>query len=236
MSSRASDLGFSDPDDGAADVTFTVSSQVAGTILVNGEPATSFTGQQLAAGLVAFQHDGSETTAASFNVQVEDGNEDGSTPVASTFNFTVTSTNVPPTLTGDLAATVAEGGLYVITGSDLGFSDPDDGAADVTFTVSSQVAGTILVNGVPATSFTGQQLAAGLVAFQHDGSETTAASFNVQVEDGNEDGSTPVASTFNFTVTPVNDAPALTGDLAATVAEGGLYVITGKRSWVQRSR
>ena len=64
--------------------------------------------------------------------------------------------------------------------------------------------------------------------------ETTAASFKVSVEDGNEDGSAPVAQTFNFTVTPVNDPPVLTGDLTATVAEGGSYVITGGRSWLQR--
>ncbi|WP_032549114.1 cadherin-like domain-containing protein, partial [Vibrio crassostreae] len=73
--------------------------------------------------------------------------------------------------------------------------------------------GTILVNGVASSSFTVAQLAAGKVTFKHDGSETTSASFDINVEDGNEDGSTPVDSTFNLTVTPVNDAPELTGDL-----------------------
>ena len=61
------------------------------------------------------------------------------------------------------------------------------------------------MNGAAATTFTGAQLAAGLVSFQHDGSETTAASFQVTVEDGNEDGSTPTPATFNLTVTAVND-------------------------------
>ncbi|MCC5526821.1 hypothetical protein [Vibrio lentus] len=69
------------------------------------------------------------------------------------------------------------------------------------------------------------QLAAGEVTFKHDGSETTSASFDVNVEDGNEDGSTPVDSTFNLTVTPVNDAPELTGDLSAEVDEAGSYTI-----------
>src|SRR5262245_2967586 len=52
-------------------------------------------------------------------------------------------TNVPPVLTGDLAASVAEGGSYVIRSADLGFSDPDDVASGVTFTVSNPINGTV---------------------------------------------------------------------------------------------
>ncbi len=222
----AADLGFTDPDNVAAAETFTVSALANGTVLVNGVAATSFTGTQLAAGQVSFQHNGSETTSASFLVNVEDGNQDGSVPVNSTFNFSVTPVNDPPALTGDLSATVLEGGTYVLTAADLGFTDPDNVAAAETFTVSALANGTVLVNGVAATSFTGTQLAAGQVSFQHNGSETTSASFLVNVEDGNQDGSVPANSTFNFSVTPVNDPPALTGDLSATVLEGGTYVLT----------
>ena len=221
----AADLGFTDADDVAADVTFTVSSLVNGTVLVDGVAATTFTGTQLADGLVTFVHNGGETTAASFNVVVEDGNEDSSTPVASTFNFTVTAANDAPVLTGDLAATMLEAGSYALVAADLGYSDADDVDADVTFTVSSLLNGTVLVNGVAASSFTGTQLTDGLVTFSHNGSETTTASFNIVVEDGNEDSSAPVASTFNFAVTAVNDAPVLSGDLAATVLEGGSYTL-----------
>ncbi|MDX0196821.1 hypothetical protein GOC06_25730, partial [Sinorhizobium meliloti] len=110
--------------------------------------------------------------------------------------------NDAPTLTGDLKATVAEGGTYKLTMADLGYSDPDDTAAGVGFTVSSAVNGSVLVNGSVAASFTAAQLAAGLVSFRHNGSETTAASFRVAVEDGNEDNSAPTPATFNFTVNP----------------------------------
>jgi VCBS repeat-containing protein len=126
--------------------------------------------------------------------------------------ITVTGVNEPPAITGDLTATVAEGGAYVLTGADLGFSDPDDAAGDVTFTVSNQVSGTVLVAGIAATTFTGAQLAAGDVSFAHDGSETGAASFDVTVEDGDEDGSTPTPSTFNFTVPESNDPPVAADD------------------------
>ncbi|NPC58853.1 beta strand repeat-containing protein, partial [Caenimonas soli] len=220
------DLNYTDPDDNAAGVTFTVTDQINGTLKVGGVAATSFTGTQLVAGDVTFLHDGSETLTASFKVSVEDGNEDASTPTQSTFNFTVNPVNDAPVLTGDLAATVDEGASYTITTTDLNYTDPDDNAAGVTFTVTDQVNGTVKVGGVAATSFTGTQLAAGDVTFLHDGSETLAASFKVSVEDGNEDASTPTQSTFNFTVNPVNDAPVLTGDLAATVDEGASYTIT----------
>jgi hypothetical protein len=220
------DLGWSDPDDSASGVTFSISSQVNGTLRVNGVAATSFTGQQLLNGLVTFEHNGSETTSASFLVSVDDGNEDGSAPTASTFNFTVTPVNDAPVLTGNLSATVLEGGSYVLTAADLGWSDPDDSASDVNFTVSNLANGTLKVNGAAASSFTGQQLVAGLVTFEHDGSETSSASFQVSVEDGNEDGSAPLASAFNFAVTPVNDAPVLTGDLSAAMLEGGSYTLT----------
>jgi VCBS repeat-containing protein len=219
------DLNFADPDDAAADVTFSAAAITNGTLQVNGVAASTFTGAELAAGQVRFIHDGTATSTASFQIAVEDGNEDGSAPVSAPFTFNVAPINVAPVITGDLAATVLEGGAYTITTADLNFSDADDVAAGVSFSVSGATNGAVRVNGVAATSFTGTQLAAGQVSFLHNGSETTSATFQVTVEDGNEDGSTPVASTFNFTVTPVNDAPVLTGDRTATVAEGGIYTI-----------
>ena len=228
----ASDLGFTDADDD--EVTFTVSAASNGQVFVGTTAVTSFTSSQLAAGQVSFVHNGGETTTASFAVSVEDGNEDGSTPPASTFNLTVTPANDPPVLTGDLAATVPEGGSYVLTASDLGFTDADDD--EVTFTVSAASNGQVFVGTTAVTSFTSSQLAAGQVSFVHNGSETTTASFAVSVEDGNEDGSTPPASTFNLTVTPANDPPVLTGDLAATVPEGGSYVAHRLRPRLHRCR
>ncbi|WP_421577441.1 cadherin-like domain-containing protein, partial [Shinella sp. M31] len=138
----AADLGFSDADDGATGVRFTASSVVNGTLLVAGKAATSFTAADIAAGRVTFRHDGSETLKASFKVLVEDGNEDGSAPASLPFILTVTPVNDAPKLTGDLKATVSEGGIYTLTAADLGFSDADDGATGVRFTASSVVNGT----------------------------------------------------------------------------------------------
>ncbi|ACB35993.1 outer membrane adhesin like protein [Leptothrix cholodnii SP-6] len=146
-------------------------------------------------------------------------------------NSSVTAVNDAPLLTGDLAASVAVGNRYTITSGDLGYTDPDDGNADITFTVSALGNGSIEVDGTSATQFTGTQLAAGQVRFVHDGSNTTSASFSVRVEDGNEDSSTPADSTFNLIVTPVNVAPVITshgGDATASVnyAENGSTAVT----------
>ncbi|MFI0845883.1 beta strand repeat-containing protein [Mesorhizobium sp. IMUNJ 23232] len=153
------------------------------------------------------------TADRSITVTVNDGETNSNTATAT---IHVTATNDAPTLTGDLSAAVGEGASYVITTTDLNFSDPDDVAAGVTFTVSSQVSGTVLVNGSAATTFTGTQLAGGLVSFLHNGSEGPAASFSVSVEDGNEDVSAPVASTFNFTVNNTDDPGVAQNDAVAT--------------------
>ena len=105
---------------------------------------------------------------------------------------------------------------YLLTAEDLGFIDPDDDTAGVTFTVSDPVNGVVLVNGAQATSFTAQQVIDDEVAFQHDGSETNAASFDVTIDDGNEDASPPPdPQTFSLSVTPSNDAPILQSALRA---------------------
>ncbi|WP_246395257.1 cadherin-like domain-containing protein [Afipia massiliensis] len=86
-----------------------------------------------------------------------------------------------------------------MTTNDLNASDPDDATSN--FLVSNLQHGTIKVNGTVATTFTQADVAAGRVTFAQDGSANTSASFSVTVEDGNEDHSTPVASTFHFDVT-----------------------------------
>ncbi|MEQ1951725.1 cadherin-like domain-containing protein [Mesorhizobium yinganensis] len=157
--------------------------------------------------------DAPNTADRSITVTVNDGEVNSNTATAT---IHLTATNDAPVLTGDLSATVGEGASYAITTTDLNFTDPDDIAAGVTFTVSNQVNGTVLVNGIAATTFTGAQLAGGLVSFLHDGSEGPAASFSVSVEDGNEDASVPVASTFNFTVNNVDDPGVAQDDVFIT--------------------
>ena len=225
-----SDIFYLDPDDGPAGVTFTISNLDNGYVRRDGTAVSKFTAEELAAGRITYWHDGTEPVG-SFRVSVEDGNEDGSTPVPQTFVFSIGSgtVNVAPTLTGDLKGTVTSGGTYAIGQTDLYYTDPDDTAADVAFTVSSVSGGTVLVGGVAATSFTPAQLTAGQVSFRHNGT-STEPSFSVTVEDGNEDGSAPMARSFVIEVTGggtgTNVAPTLTGDLTAAIANASTYQLT----------
>ena len=62
----------------------------------------------------------------------------------------------------------------------------------MTFTVSNlDSALTLTVNGASQSTFTGTQLNAGQVRFTHSGVEDDSATFDVNVEDGNEDSSAP---------------------------------------------
>ncbi len=124
--------------------------------------------------------------------------DNSSASVSRDFAVSIAAVNDKPALTGSLAASVGVGLSHILTTQELSFADPDDGAADVTFTVANQQNGSLQVAGNAATSFTGQQLTNGQVSFVHDGSSTLSAGFTVAVEDGNEDGSAPVADTFEF--------------------------------------
>ncbi|MCW8965022.1 MAG: DUF4347 domain-containing protein, partial [Gammaproteobacteria bacterium] len=66
------------------------------------------------------------------------------------FRVSEVTGNTPPVLTGDLTAMVDEAGTYTILAADLGYTDPDDGDAGVTFTTSSATNGKIQVGGVDA--------------------------------------------------------------------------------------
>ncbi|MBT5488368.1 MAG: cadherin-like domain-containing protein, partial [Halieaceae bacterium] len=150
------------------------------------------------------------------------------------YSFTVVDPNAnnPPAITGDLAVSVAEGGTVYLTSSDLNYSDvdSDDSASDgtVKYFVSANASnGTLETysNGGGWEAFTTSATSgrwankttqegpdgAGTtrMRYTHDGSETTSASFQIYVEDGNEDSSTPTSSTVNITVSAVNDAPTL---------------------------
>ena len=130
------------------------------------------------------------------------------------------SLNKAPTLTGDLALTVAKGAKTILTSTELGYTDPDDVSTVIKYAVSNLAAGTVLVDNVAATSFTHADLVGGKVAFQHDGSNTSG-SFDVAVDDGNQDASTPTASLFNVRLSTAGPETQLVSLNAAGTAASG---------------
>ena len=176
-----------------------MSSPVNGSVRVGGVAVTSFTGTQLSAGQVSFVHNGSETLTASFQVAVEDGNEDGSTPMAQTFN-----------LDGDRGQRRA--------GSDRRSRGDGERGRQLRHYRASILATAILttcgrrhLHGVePGQRLGPGQRRRGDFLHRHAARRRPGelraqrlgditASFQVAVEDGNEDGSTPMAQTFNLT-------------------------------------
>ncbi|NJR70607.1 MAG: hypothetical protein HC771_19690 [Synechococcales cyanobacterium CRU_2_2] len=105
---------------------------------------------------------------------------------------------------------IAEGGAVVLTEANLKAVDSNDGANELTFTVSSITGGQFEVVGLAGnavTSFTQQQVNASQIRFVHDGGEV-APSYTVVVKDNEQTPNTTTPSVVTIgTFTKVNDAP-----------------------------
>ena len=159
-------------------------------------------------------------------MSVEDGNEDSSVPASQVFTVTITPQNDPPALSGDYSATFDEGTSYTLTTTDLFYTDVDDNNDGVTLRPAASPMCLFRSMEVIPTALRALSLVSGQVDVTHDDSQTTSASFNVVVEDGNEDSSAPTPQAFSITIDPVNDPPALSGDYAASFNEGASYTLT----------
>lgn len=94
--------------------------------------------------------------------------------------------NVPPSVAGDLDLSVYKGRSVRITTSDLTAIDPDDKAANLTFSVSNASNGFVTFSsapGLPITTFTQADLESGKVLFAHDGTNSDTARFDIIVAD-----------------------------------------------------
>ncbi len=145
----------------------------------------------------------------------------------STYSLGVSVNNLPILVTNS-PLTVNEESSVSIGSSVLSVIDPDNTAAQITYSLNSLPAnGTLLVNGAAAiagTTFTQADLNDGTrIRYVHNGSETTSDRFIFAVSDGA--GGTLNASTFSISVTPVNDPPRLATNLGLTLSEGEESII-----------
>ncbi len=94
--------------------------------------------------------------------------------------------NIPPEIAGDLQVSVRRGKAVLITTLDLTAVDPDDGAEQLTYTVSNETNGHVAMASAPGTkisNFTQADLEANRIVFQHNGQGGNSASFDVVVRD-----------------------------------------------------
>jgi len=249
-------LQVTDQDNTAAELTFTV-----GTVTVNGSlwidtdengaidgeesvlgAAGTFTQADIDSGLLAYLHDGTETSSDSFTFTVSDG--EGGTIDSTTFSIAVVEVNDIPVLITNEGLTVDEADSGIIDNALLQVTDNDHTAAALTFTLKTvTVNGTLWLDADGSGTINGEETALnardtftqadidnGILEYQHDGSETTSDSLIFTVSDGadNPEG-TIDDTTFAITVVPVNDEPVLARNEGLTVNEGATGIITDQK-------
>lgn len=176
-------------------------------------PVESFTQQDLNNGDIVFLQDGSETVP-SFDITVTDPDGGSFTEAA---KVKLVPVNDAPVLTTNQFQ-IQEGGTVILTTDNLSAADPDNGPADLVFSVAGLVAGQGRFDvdsdgdGVfdleNANKFTLAQVAGGQVRFVDDGDETPPA-FTISVSDG-QLATAPQAAKVQFT--GVNDPPDAVDD------------------------
>ena len=224
-----SELDGFDPDDVGIELTWTInniSSHIdvrrSGASLGNGD---TFTQADLDNGTLTIVHDGSENFSAGFDVTLQDGGQDGTVPVNASVTVTITPVNESPVLVTNTGTSVNEGATKTITSAMLSFSDVDDVATGLSYTVSNLSGGVVKVSGSAQMSFTQDDIDNNRVTFEHDGGEGASAGFDYALADGLEDDVTAITGTFAITVNAVNDAPDLTNN-GVTLNEGASATIT----------
>ncbi|MDD3019157.1 MAG: cadherin-like domain-containing protein [Comamonas sp.] len=199
------------------------------------DPANGVSAENMQLGLRAVQYVNSSQNPTVGNravtVSVADVQNAG---VSAKTILAVVPMNDAPVIGGDRAATIAEGGSYLFTTTDLNPTDVDDDPSTLIYRISTidtkgaTTNGTLFRDanrnneidagekiGLGAT-FTQADVASGLIKYQHGGDDNTADAFGFQLEDGLENGVTAPQATFSLTVTPTNDAPTLTTASTAT--------------------
>ena len=151
-------------------------------------------------GTITYTHDGSETTSDSYTYTISDDNGGSDSGVVF---ITVTPVNDAPVANDD-SATTMEGGSIT---TDVLLNDMD--AEMATLTVTGATPGN---NGFTSVN------SDGTITYTPNPNFNGTDTFSYTIAD--DDGATDSAIVF-ITVTPVNDAPVVTGNPDATTDEGG---------------
>ncbi|KHT31972.1 putative Ig domain-containing protein [Pectobacterium carotovorum] len=136
--------------------------------------------------------------------------------VSTTFGLTVTNVNDAPVVSGTIAAqSIAQGGSLSVTVPAGTFTDPDGDTLTLSATLADGTALPAWLSFNPATgTFSGTPA----------NGDVGSLTIKVTATDGS---SASVSTTFGLTVTNVNDAPVVSGTIAAqSIAQGGSLSVT----------
>jgi hypothetical protein len=188
-------------DEASQNLTFLVSvTGTTGNLAFTSAPAINS-----ATGALTFTSASNTNGTATIQVVLQD-NGSGTPPNINTsatqsFTIDVAAVNDEQILATNNGLTLDRGTTAVIATSLLETGDVDDIPADLVYTVTSiPNHGALLVSGMAATQFTQQQINAGLVSFQHDGTATLNDNFGFTVDDGEGSSS---SATFQITIRPL---------------------------------
>ena len=226
------ELRFDDDVQPATSVSYTITTGPAhGQLELTTDPGnavTSFTQDDIDNNRVVYVHDGSNTISDTFNFSVDDGQ--GNSLAGQTFSITVTPVdNDAPVVVNNTGSIAIEGGSDTLITAELLFTDSEQPATSVTYTVTGGLANGQLElttgPGVAVTSFTQDDIDNNRVVYVHDGSNTISDTFNFSVDDGQ--GNTLAGQSFSIIVTAVDDdAPFQLINTGSTVNEGGTDTIS----------
>ncbi|MFP4475735.1 MAG: beta strand repeat-containing protein [Desulfatibacillaceae bacterium] len=183
------------------------------TITGNGTADMTITGtltnvNQTLASLVYAPQPGTGHFTDTITISVTDNGHSGAGGARVTTVDVDVFVNDVPTVSTNLGLTLDEGATAGITNARLAVVDNDNTPAEVVFTVTDAPDnGQVLLDGSPLSAgdtFTQADVDNNLVAYAHDGTETTSDSFAYSVRDTR--GATETGF-FTITINPVNDAP-----------------------------
>lgn len=163
-------------------------------------------------GLITWTPVNGDATSGLVTVTVSDGKEDGTVDAVQNFTVSVTAENDPPVITPGATTTATEDIPYTYQMQVVDVDDTNNGT-DITFTLTNAPTGT----GSAQMTVS----ATGLISWTPAEGTLTSGAVTMTVEDGNEDSSTPTVGNngveiLTITVTPVNDSPVITSNVAVT--------------------
>ena len=222
------DLIATDADNPASDFTYQWLGASNGVIEVSGivlPVGDEFTHSQLVAGSISFRHDGGETTSAVAEFSVSDGSLTSSSAL---LNITVSPVNdAPELILTSEPLRVLEGGLLQLGTIQISADDAETQVDDLVYEVGVQTNGRLEFDGLALDSgfmITHQQVESGMLGFRHDGSETSNASIELSVVDGDAARDSAV---LNISVQATDDPPVWNlSSSEISVDEGAAYTFT----------